>query len=146
MATRILTREEADKIIKAEKVVSSSISWRSENPTSWRLEARALIRDTKEFVSIRGYIGSSNYSFVLLFNNIPIRKFTKHCRHQWNGQTFTQPHKHVWDETTEDREVYIPLDIDPKDDINNQFISFCNECNINIKGGYQHLYLETALR
>jgi len=137
-----LTKDQADKLTKTKKVISASVSWKPINKDSWRLEAKALTISTKEMMVLRGYLGKDNYSFTLLYNNIPIRKFTKHHKHTWNGVDYLKPHKHIWDEITEDKEVYIPNDIDPKTDISTQLIAFCRECNIEIKGGYQNLLFE----
>jgi hypothetical protein len=137
-----LTKEQADKLVKAKKTITSSVSWKSAGKNIWRLEARALTTNTKEILILKGYIGKVNYSFVLLYNNNPIRKFTKHYRHTWNGIVYLKPHKHVWNEVTEDKEVYIPGDIDPQNDISHQFLAFCTECNVEIKGGYQTFLLE----
>lgn len=137
-----LTREQADKMTKMKKVITSSVSWKSASKNVWRLEARALTTTTKEILILKGYIGRDNYSFVLLYNNIPIRKFTKHHKHTWNGTDYFKPHKHIWDEVTEDKEVYIPDDIDASKDVSTQFIAFCNECNVEIKGGYQTFLFE----
>lgn len=137
-----LTREEADKLVKVRKIVSASVSWKSAGKGIMRLETKALTQHTKEILIVKGYIGKDNYGFVLLYNNIPIRKFTKHHRHIWRGQIFTVPHKHTWSEDSEDKEVYIPDDIDPTTDISTQFLAFCKECNIEMKGGYQSFLLE----
>ena len=131
-----------DKLTKIKKVVTSSVSWKSVSKNVWRLETRALTTTTKEILILKGYIGRDNYSFALLYNNIPIRKFTKHHKHTWNGVDYLKPHKHIWDEVTEDKEVYIPDDIDTSKDVSTQFIAFCNECNIEIKGGYQTFLFE----
>lgn len=69
-------------------------------------------------------------------------QFTKHHKHTWNGIDYFEPHKHIWDEVTEDKEIYIPEDIDPGTDVSTQFLAFCNECNIEIKGGYQTFLFE----
>ena len=137
-----LTRKDAESIIKSKKIVSASVSWKAGGRGTYKLEANCLVVETREILSIKGYIGRDNYGFALLYNNIPIRKYTKHQRHIWKGKTYTQPHKHVWDEVTEDKEVYIPTDIDPKNDVSVQFMSFCQECNIDLRGGYQTFLVE----
>lgn len=137
-----ITKQEADKLVAEKKIITSSVVWKPSGNNHWRLEARALTRNTKEILLLKGFIGRDNYSFALLYNNIPIRKYTKHQRHFWKGQFFTEPHKHIWDENTEDKEVYIPNDINPNDNISNQFLAFCRECNIEIKGGYQDFLME----
>lgn len=55
---------------------------------------------------------------------------------------YTEPHKHRWDEILEDKVgAYIPSDIDPKSDINEQFLAFCKECNIELVGAYQPIMI-----
>ncbi len=136
-----LTREEADKLVNMEKVVISSMDWESTANGQWRFEAKAVSVDNNEVFVLRGYIGHINYSFTLLYQNIPIRKYTKHNRHRFKGKDYTEPHKHVWDEKTEDKEVYIPTDIKPDDNLDYQFLDFCKECNTNVSG-YQMMLFE----
>lgn len=137
-----LSTEEADRLVKAKKLVSASVSWKTSNNNSWRLEAKAVELETQEILSIKCYIGKDNYSFALLYKNYPIRKYTKHQRHKFNGTVYDEPHKHTWDTEYGDKQVYIPKDIDPGASIDQQFFSFCNECNIELIGGYQQRLLE----
>ncbi len=57
--------------------------------------------------------------------------------HPLPDKVLREPHKHTWDFETEDRDAYIPKDIDPNSDINEQFLAFCDECHIELRGGYQ---------
>ena len=86
-----------------------------------------------------GVVGRTNHSFALLDGtNVPLAKFTKHAPHVIAGRLFDVPHKHIWDGETENSALtYIPDDINPEDDLNDQFISFCEECNIELLGNYQ---------
>ena len=53
-------------------------------------------------------------------------------------QRVTQPHKHLWDDEWEDKRVYIPDDI-RFGDINEEFVDFLRECNIQLRGQYAQL-------
>lgn len=135
-----LTRTEADALVKARKVISASTCWKSVNG-SWRLEATVLEPKSDSILRLTGYIGT-NYSFSLLYRNYPIRMFTKHHKHLFQSKEYRVPHKHIWDEVTETAEVYIPDDINPNDNINDQFLDFCRECSVELKGGYQPVVYE----
>lgn len=139
MNTPIPTKEFADQLVDARKVISEKVTWKQETRGSRRLKATALSLDPRAKFTVTGYIGKKNYSFALLYRNYPIRRFTAHARHIFDNKLFTEPHKHVWDEVNEDGDAYIPEDINPEDDINNQFLAFCEECNINLVGGYQRV-------
>jgi hypothetical protein len=142
MASSVPTEKEAEHLVKARKIVTASVSWMPHTSYGWRLETKALALDTKDIFRVIGTIGRDNHSFALLYKNYPIRKYTKHHKHKWNGVIYTEPHKHKWNETTRDADVYIPNDINPDDNINDQFISFCRECNIDLLGGFQPVLYE----
>lgn len=131
-----LTREEADNLVALPKVTTEIVQWRQEASGCWRLRFNVLVEESKESFLVHGYV-NRNHSFTLVFQNSPIRKYTKHPEHRYAGQVMRQPHKHIWDANTLDTEVYIPNDINPTDDINDQFIAFCKECHIELRGGYQ---------
>ena len=139
MALKPPTKTEADNLVAKYKVASSKLAWRPE-PKGWRLQATVMAVDSDDLVfKLTGYIGKSNYSFVLLYQNWPIRKYTKHAPHPIGGVLFTEPHKHLWDGETEQRMAYVPDDIEPDADINDQFLAFCKECNIELVGPYQRV-------
>jgi hypothetical protein len=141
MASSKPTKQEAEQLIRAQKIISTPISWKS-FLGNWRLEANALEPKSNTMLKLQGYIGRDNYSFAVLFRNCPIRKYTKHRRHKFRGQVYIVPHKHLWDEVNGDREVFIPNDIGPNDNINDQFLDFYKECNIVLRGGYQRVVYE----
>ena len=96
------------------------------------------MEESGEILSLRGYIGRKNRSFVLLYKNIPIRKYTVH---PWHRDPVTRkrvdgPHKHIWDDDWGDKRVYVPEDI-RKGDPNNELMDFLNECNISLRGSYR---------
>ncbi len=134
----IPTRAQSEELISMPKIVSAQVTWKILSK-GYRLDVKAAAVGREEVFKLKGVIGKTNHSFVLLYNNYPIRKFTKHAPHKIGGTIYYEPHKHVWDGKTENREAYIPDDIDPDDDLNKQFLDFCNECNIEITGEYQHV-------
>lgn len=133
------TRDEADELVRAHKIVSALLRWKPEGQYRWKLEATVLAVEQNELLKLCGVVGKRNHSFVLLYQNYPLRKYTKHLQHRDSktGQLVKEPHKHIWDETVGDTEVYVPNDINPEDDIDDQFMAFCAECNIELTGGYQ---------
>ena len=132
------TRSESDQLVKSSKIISARIVWRPEG-RNWRLRVKAFAEGSEESFDITGYIGRTNYGFALLYRNFVLRKFTKHAPHRIGGRVFGEPHKHVWDGETENRIAYVPDDIDPNDDINDQFMSFLKECSIRLVGEYQRV-------
>lgn len=136
MAPRQPSKSEADHLIQIPKAISAKVIWKPDGK-SWRLRTKAIALDQDDIFDIVAYIGRTNYSFVLLYSNYPIRKFTKHSPHRIGGKIFTDPHKHVWDGETENRIAYIPDDIDADSDLNEQFLAFLAECNIKLVGDYQ---------
>lgn len=135
----IPTRADADALAATPKIVTALAQWRQVDPYIRKLEARVFAPEEGVILRLLGTIGRRNYSFVLLFNNNPIRKYTKHHRHtnRRTGEPFLVPHKHVWDPDYADSDCYIPPDIDPNSDVNEQFLAFCRECHIELLGGYQ---------
>lgn len=136
MASRQPSKSEADHLVQLPKTISAKVIWRPEGK-SWRLRTKAIALERDDVFDVVAYIGRTNYSFVLLYSNYPLRKFTKHSPHRIGGKMFREAHKHVWDGDTENRIAYIPDDIDPNSDLNDQFLAFLAECNIRLLGDYQ---------
>ena len=132
----MVTAAEAEAILANPKIIAANISWRRFSP-NYRIEATVLILDTNEVCSLRGQVGRSNRSFVLLYNNTPIRKWTVHHQHRnpVTGEIVREPHKHTWDDVYEDKVVSIPNDI-RGGDVNDELLDFLNECNITLRGRY----------
>ena len=91
------------------KVIAANLLWQFVQ-MAYRLEATVLAEESSELLKLRGYVGRSNRSFVLLYRNTPIRKYTVHPVHidHETGERTTEPHKHTWDEVNQDRKVYLP--------------------------------------
>jgi hypothetical protein len=132
-----LTRAEAEAMLLAEKWVNDTVIWVAKTSTRWTLDVTVFIPKWHEQLHLHGQIGRTNYSFALLYENYPIRKYTKHAPHLIGNQVFYEPHKHIWNGHTENNEAYIPEDIDPHADINDQFLAFCQECPISFRSLYQ---------
>lgn len=136
------SQQKSDELVNLPKIISATVKWKK-HTQGWRLKAKAVAINGEESFELLAYAGKTNYSFALLYKKYPLRKFTKHSPHKIGGLLFDKPHKHVWNGTTENKIAYIPDDIDPDDDINQQFLSFCEECHIEIVGGYQSATLTT---
>ena len=132
----MITEAEANRLLEEAKVIWANLSWRIDGEI-FRLEAKVLCLESEEILSLRGTVGKKNRSFVLLYQNTPIRKYTVHAFHRdpVTRERVTQPHKHWWDDEWEDRRVYIPNDIrigNPNDEL----VDFLQECNISLRGNY----------
>ena len=138
----MVTKAEAERLLEEEKVIGVNLSWKIEGSIQ-RLTAKVLCVESKEILSLRGYLGTRNRSFVLLHQNIPIRKYTVHAVHRdpITRKVFREPHKHTWDDEWKDRLVYIPDDIRIGDP-NEELIDFLRECNISLRGTYAQLLFQ----
>ena len=137
----MVTKAKAERLLQEEKVIGVNLSWKRFGPNR-RLSAKVLCIDSREVLSLRGFIGKRNRSFVLLHRNTPIRKYTVHAFHRdpVTRQIIMQPHKHTWDDEWEDRGVYIPDDIRIGDP-NEELMDFLRECKILLKGAYSPFLL-----
>ena len=132
----MVTEAEANDLLREDKVIWANLAW-SPDGINIRLEAKVLGLESEEILTLRGTIGRKNRSFVLLYQNTPIRKYNVHAFHRdpVTHERVTQPHKHWWDDEWEDRRVYIPNDIRIGDP-NNELMDFLQECNIALRGNY----------
>ena len=132
----MVTKTQAETMLSEPKVIAANLLWQFV-PLAYRLEATVLAEESSELLKLRGYVGRSNRSFVLLYRNTPIRKFTVHPVHidHETGERTTEPHKHTWDEVNQDRKVYLPNDI-RIGNANHELIDFLQECNITLRGAY----------
>ena len=132
----MVTEAAANSLLKEDKVIWANLSWRIDGEI-FRLEAKVLCLESEEILSLRGTVGKKNRSFVLLYQNTPIRKYTVHAFHRdpVTRERVTEPHKHWWDDEWEDKRVYIPNDI-RIGDANDELVDFLQECNISLRGNY----------
>lgn len=133
----MVTESQAQTIIAEPKVIAVNLTWQHTR-RAYLLKAAVLLENSGELLSVRGYIGTQNRSFALLYRNTPIRKYTVHPWHidPVTKERVTDPHKHTWDDMYQDRRVYLPSDIrigDPNDEL----LDFLQECNITLRGSYQ---------
>ena len=132
----MVTEARANSLLKEDKVIWANLSWRIDGEI-FRLEAKVLCLESEEILGLRGTVGKKNRSFVLLYQNTPIRKYTVHAFHRdpVTRERVTQPHKHWWDDEWEDKRVYIPNDI-RIGNANDELVDFLQECNISLRGNY----------
>lgn len=133
----MVTAAQADVLLAEPKVIAANLVWRRDHG-SYRLEATVLAEDSGELPKLAGYVGRRNRSFVLLYRNTPIRKYTVHRLHidPETKDKVTDPHKHTWDDVYEDGKTYLPDDIRIGDP-NEELIDFLQECNITARGSYE---------
>ena len=154
----MVTTAQANEIIREKKAITEKLTWRIEpqvlsskrrgrrqrgrrRTSDWdkfTLEAAVLSLDSGESLKFLGNINKTNRSFVLLYRNTPIRKYTVHGTHKdpVTRIVYTEPHKHWWDKKHEDRRAYIPNDIRIGDP-NEELVDFLKECNITLQVPYQ---------
>lgn len=133
----MVTEAQAQIILAESKIIAVNLTWQRTN-TAYALKAAVLSENSRELLSLRGYVGVQNRSFALLYRNTPIRKYTVHPWHidPVTKERVTDPHKHTWDDEYQDKRVYLPNDIrigDPNDEL----LDFIQECNITLRGLYQ---------
>ena len=90
---QLVTEAEANELLRENKVIGANISWRMDGDVS-RLEATVLCIESERTLSLRGFYGKKNRSFVLLYKNTPIRKYTVHASHKdpVTREVVRQPH------------------------------------------------------
>ena len=132
----MVTAAEAETVLAEDKVIGVNLAWRRD-AGAFKLKATVLSLDSDAVLNLRGYIGTKNRSFALLYQNTPIRKYTVHDRHRnpATGEVISGSHKHTWDDDWEDRLVYVPDDITIGNP-NEELIGFLAECNIRLRGFY----------
>lgn len=138
-----LTKDFVDLLCNTPKIIQENIEWREQNG-SQRFKARVLAPEIGDQLELRGVIGKSKRSFSLLYERVPIRRYcyswTAHTNS--NGDRITEPHKHTWSTDHDDRNAYVPTDIDPTEGVNEQLFSFMKEVNIFLEAFYQNLLVE----
>ena len=132
----MVTESKANELLGEDKVIWANLAWIRDGTNS-RLEAKVLCLESEEILTLKGTIGRKNRSFVLLYLNTPIRKYTVHAFHRdpVTRERVTQPHKHWWDDDWEDKRVYIPNDIRIGNP-NEELVDFLQECNVTLRGNY----------
>ena len=72
----MITKAQAETMLAEPKVIAANLLWQFA-PQVYRLEATVLAEESSELLKLRGYVGRSNRSFVLLYQNTPIRKYNR---------------------------------------------------------------------
>lgn len=133
-------RAKANLLSRTHKIITERLQWRAVDNYRRRLEARVLAPELNEVLKLVASIGRTNYGFTLLFENYPIRKLNKHHKHKKpNGEYVYGMHKHTWDEINRCQDCYVPDDINPDGDINDIFLTFLEEENIEFTEPYQRI-------
>ncbi len=141
---RELDKALADHLSAASKTIMEEVRWRPDGRGALSLEAQVLVAEIEDVLRLSCRIGKTNIGFTLLYQNMPIRRYNNRGRHTGpDGVRVDGPHKHTWDAQYEDRMVYIPNDIDANADLNDQFLQFLEEENIELKGAYQRFMTGT---
>ena len=128
-----VSKAEAEEVLVEEKIITENLQWQRFS-TNHRLDAGVLALASGRLLRLKGYVGRTNYSFTLLYNNSPIRKYTVHHHHKNpSGEVIYGPHKHTWDDVDEDHWVYVPNNIST-DNPYAALLDFLAECNITLHG------------
>ena len=133
----MVTAAQADKVIAEDKVIYEELTWRVER-SGYKLTAHVVCESSGLTLVLHGTIGKTNRSYVLLYGNDPIRKYTVHRSNHTDpvtGIVHRGPHKHYWDDTWKDRRSYVPNDIRIGDP-NEELVDFLRECNISLRSSY----------
>jgi hypothetical protein len=139
----MLTKRGADAVATAPKEIRESISWLAipgKETLIYRLRAKVLCPSFNVELDLRGFVGKRNYGFTLLYGTYPIREYHYHARHHNPGRKMiTGHHKHYWDDNFGRQMAYVPADIKPAGNIDDDFRAFLKECNIALSGEYERL-------
>lgn len=104
------------------------------------LKAEEPNRQLEVRIELRKNPRITKFSFQLLVNNTPARRYcSRHphtnpsdCTANPNSH-FPEQHKHAWSDATGDECVYLPDDF-ATNPIEDAFYSFCEECGIAFQG------------
>lgn len=136
------TKNFADQLSSVSKVISTQLQWRADG-LRHKLKANVLAPGLNEVLELRAVIGIRSRSFTLLYKTISIRRYEPRGRHTTpDGLRINGPHKHTWDPIFADDNAYIPDDIDPNADPNEQLLQFLAEQNIRLAEPYQYAILD----
>lgn len=136
---------EAERLLAAPKEIGGDIVWKQVTGgriPRWRFEVSVVVPATADLLRLVGNYGRTNWGFSLLYRNVPIRRFDGAGAPHTNpdGTKVSQPHKHRWHDLHDDRQAYVPDDIDVSN-VNVAIFDFLKECGIDFKGRYQPLML-----
>jgi hypothetical protein len=142
MPVALVNQKDVDDLVQSGKLsVTGPHRWNRGDNKNWaKIAIPVQIHDERlRTVNLRIVISVSHSNpekrdFVLLWNNIPVRRLCiagNHSnRHTDLQRWIRQTHKHTWTDHCLDRFAYTPTDI-TAEDINGQFDQFCAECGID---------------
>ena len=140
-----LTNAEVARVLAARKLVTERIEWRARPGRTPKWECAFSVRipvGDDPGLAVLGRIEATSNQYetrcAFIYAGICIRRWESRGRHRNpDKQWIVGAHKHLWDETDEDRLAYVPNDIDVTDR-DTVLMSFLDECSITIggAGGY----------
>ena len=140
----MLTNAEVSDLLDKDNIITANLHWHPKGgkySERYFLEATVLLPVDNLILRLTGNKGKRNRSFVLLYSGDPIKKVTVHHKHRNpDGTIIYGPHKHTWDEVCDDRNAYVPDDIN-FGDINSEFHGFLKQCNIKLLGTYSPILM-----
>ena len=145
----LLTRVVADQLVSLPKVIGEPIEWKAiaQSPNRFQFEAAVYSAETDVRLKLVGRLGPRHWSYVLLGpQNARLRKISipNDPHPNPDGTEMPPRHKHIWSEEFEDREVYVPNDIQ-WDNHNQALRNFVQECNITLLHPYSDFYVQARL-
>jgi hypothetical protein len=131
------------------KQIGEAISWVREKSRKERYHFSVTVAcpDPMKPLRLNGFIGEVNFSFCLMSQrNQVLRRLNRHIGGHRNpdGSDQGERHKHFWTDEHEDRESYVPEDIDWSDP-NQALKDFLEECNITALAAIDSVLLQKAL-
>lgn len=142
MARILLTEQQADVIVSAQKSINTNVEW-TYRPTEGYAKCQLIVANSLG-INLKVY-GNVNieeptiFSFSLILNNAyRIRGLdvsgshkNKHTdSNEWRGET----HKHKWSDRCREAYAYTPTETIQPQDPAQAFKTFCNECKIEFAG------------
>ncbi|WP_420645661.1 hypothetical protein [Candidatus Leptofilum sp.] len=137
----MLDTDFANQLHETPKIIAEQVIWKPLPGDRYRIDVKVLAPELNEVLRLKCFYGKTNHSFAILYKNYPIRRYDYHPYHKSRstGEIFRGSHKHIWERHTQNDKAYVPNDISPNWDINEQFMGFLSEENISLTGGYQNL-------
>jgi hypothetical protein len=150
MSGNILTKLDADKIIKSEKFITEEIKWiedpNIENFYEFRVPIQVL-NDPYTKLILKGStnIVLNRHSFAIIYNGMARIKALDIGKEHLNKcpnhpkERIGIKHKHTWQYCCRDKWAYVPDDITDNAPLEQVFWEFLDECNIQYEGTFPKL-------
>lgn len=130
----MVSKERIDELYDADKVIQENWVW-ERNGSS--LTGEATVRCVGEGIdlTLKGW-QRRNYGFCLLFKSTKVvRRWDDSIHTNPDGKVIRGSHKHFWHPEYEDNMAY-PVNDVATDDVDDAFMDFLDECNIELRGKY----------